>query len=103
MYRQVLIHKDDRSLQRILWRKSPNEPLKTYELQTVTYGTAPASFLAIEAIRTVAKDNATKFPVGSAVILRDFYVDDLTSGANSIEEAKAITNHRDFTFCRFSS
>jgi hypothetical protein len=36
MYRQVKIHPDERRLQRILWRNSVEEPLRTYELATVT-------------------------------------------------------------------
>jgi hypothetical protein len=46
MYRQVKIHPDDRRLQRILFIKSIEEPLRTYELATVTYGTASAPYLA---------------------------------------------------------
>jgi hypothetical protein len=46
MYRQVRIHQDDRKLQRILWKRSTEEPLRTYELSTVMYGTASASYLA---------------------------------------------------------
>ena len=34
MYRQVRIHEDDRKLQRILWRRSVDEPLRTYELSS---------------------------------------------------------------------
>jgi len=44
MYRQVWVHPDDRCLQRILWRKTPNQPVTTYELNTVTCGTASAPF-----------------------------------------------------------
>ena len=32
MYRRVMIHEDDRKLQRILWVISTEEPLRTYEL-----------------------------------------------------------------------
>ena len=90
MYRQVLVHEEDTPLQRIIWRKTPNEPLKVFELLTVTYGTASASYLAIEAMRTAARDKSAEYPLGSSIILRDFYVDDLTSGAISEEEAKNI-------------
>ncbi|XP_058816906.1 uncharacterized protein LOC131680205 [Topomyia yanbarensis] len=40
MYRQVAVYQDDCRYQRILWRENRNEPLKTYDLQTVTYGLA---------------------------------------------------------------
>ncbi|XP_035218435.1 uncharacterized protein LOC118191710 [Stegodyphus dumicola] len=46
MYRQVLVSDEDRNYQQILWRFNPNEEIRTYKLNTVTYGLAPASFLA---------------------------------------------------------
>ncbi|XP_011694052.1 PREDICTED: uncharacterized protein LOC105453628 [Wasmannia auropunctata] len=46
MYRQVLVDESQQGLQRILWRNSAEEEVKIFELATVTYGTASASFLA---------------------------------------------------------
>jgi len=46
MYRQIWVHPDDRCLQRILWRKTPDQPITSYELNTVTYGTVSTPFLA---------------------------------------------------------
>ncbi|XP_018378092.1 PREDICTED: uncharacterized protein LOC108770856 [Trachymyrmex cornetzi] len=86
MYRQVLVDSSQTSLQRIFWRKS----IKTFELLTVTYGTSSASFLAIRALRKLAEDNTHRYPRASQVALRDFYVDDLVTGADSIEEALSI-------------
>jgi len=40
MYPQIRVHPDDKGLQRILWRNTPNQPITTYELNTATYGTA---------------------------------------------------------------
>lgn len=44
MYRQILIHNDDRDYQRILWRFSMDEPIQEFRLNTVTYGLACAPF-----------------------------------------------------------
>ena len=90
MYRQILIDPDQTKLQRILWRDSPDSPVKIFELQTVTYGTASASYLAIQSIRKVAEENVNKFPLGAKVILNHFYVDDVLSGASTVEEAFAM-------------
>jgi len=46
MYRQVWVHPEGRCLQRILWRKTHDQTITTYELNTVRYGTASAPFLA---------------------------------------------------------
>ena len=56
MYCQVRIHEVDRNLQRILWRRSANEPLRTYGLSTVTYGTASAPYLATRCLQQLAED-----------------------------------------------
>jgi len=56
MYRQVRIHEDDRKLQQILWRRFADEPLRTYELSTVMYGTASAPYLATHCLQQLVED-----------------------------------------------
>lgn len=90
MYRQVLIHESQTSLQRILWREEPDAPIQTYELLTVAYGTSSASFLATRCVQHLALTHAAELPKGSECVLRDFYVDDLLTGADSMTEAKII-------------
>ncbi|CAK9830531.1 hypothetical protein ANTRET_LOCUS7686 [Anthophora retusa] len=90
MFRQVVIHPDDRRYQRILWRESMSESVKVYELNTVTYGTAPAPFLATRSLKQLAKDEAKKFPLATEIFMRDFYIDDLLTGADSFEAALEI-------------
>lgn len=89
MYRQVLIDPSQTALQRILWRDSIEEPIKTFELLTVTYGTS-ASFLAIRSLRKLAENKLHKYPTGAKTVLNDFYVDDLITGANTLQEALII-------------
>ncbi|XP_044747143.1 uncharacterized protein LOC123308514 [Coccinella septempunctata] len=90
MYRMVKIRPDQRDLQRILWRSDQSQELCHYKLNTVTYGTASAAFLAIRALFQVAKENETKFPKASQVIKSSFYVDDLLTGFDSIEDGKKV-------------
>ena len=87
MYRQVLMHPDDTPYQKILFRENPNESIKEFSLDTVTYGTSCASFLAIRSLHQLADDEGSKYPVAAAVLKRDFYVDDLLTGANTRREA----------------
>ncbi|XP_053681566.1 uncharacterized protein LOC128732345 [Sabethes cyaneus] len=86
MYRQVLVHRDDTSLQRILWRFSTDEPIQVYELLTVTYGLAPSSFLATRTLLQLADDEGSRYPLGREALLKNFYVDDFIGGAQTIEE-----------------
>ncbi|UYV82438.1 hypothetical protein LAZ67_21002170, partial [Cordylochernes scorpioides] len=90
MYRQIRLNPADCCFQRILWRASPNEPIKEYQLATVTYGTTSAPYLAIKTLKTLAHDEQEQFPQASKAILTNFYVDDMLSGANSVEEAKDL-------------
>lgn len=62
MYRQILINYNQRCLQRIFWRLHPTEELKCYELNTVTYRTASAPFLAIRCLCQLAEDNKIMYP-----------------------------------------
>lgn len=90
MFRQVLIDERDRKYQRIFWRFSQEEPIQVYELATVTYGQAAAPFLSVRALRQCAIDHQEKFPIGAKHVLSSFYVDDLLTGADSIEEAMIV-------------
>ncbi|XP_038119883.1 uncharacterized protein LOC119769982 [Culex quinquefasciatus] len=90
MYRMVNVHSDDQDLQRILWRDSPSEPVRTFKLTTVTYGTASAPYLATKCLRTVGEEVETTHPLAAKTIKHDFYVDDMLSGADSIEEAQKL-------------
>lgn len=75
MYRQVLVHQNDRNLQRIYYRESPDQPLQDYQLCTVTYGTKAVSFLATRCLLQLSLQ--TNDHVLKRTIAEDFYVDDL--------------------------
>ena len=87
MYRQIVLDPRDTHLQRILWRADRNEPVKTYELKTVTYGTSSAPFLATRCLKQLAEDEGERFPRAAEVVMRDFYVDDLISGTGNVDDA----------------
>ncbi|KAI8440876.1 hypothetical protein MSG28_009178 [Choristoneura fumiferana] len=88
MYRQVLIHENQRHLQQILWREDPNQDLKLYKLNTVTYGTASAPFLAVRSLKQLALE-CNELQI-SQIISDDFYVDDLVTGSQTKEQLQKI-------------
>ncbi|XP_055528062.1 uncharacterized protein LOC129720599 [Wyeomyia smithii] len=90
MYRQVLVHPDDTSLQRFLWRFSADDPIQIYELLTVTYGLTPSSFLATRTLQQLADDEGEPYPFGSKALRKNFYVDDFIGGAQTVEEASKL-------------
>ncbi|XP_061722994.1 uncharacterized protein LOC133529314 [Cydia pomonella] len=90
MYRCIWISEDQQHLQKIIWRNSPSEKLQEYQLCTVTYGQKCAGWLATRTLKQLAIDDGHKHPEAAETLKNEFYVDDLISGRNSIEEAKEL-------------
>jgi len=88
MYRQILIHSDDRKYQQILLSGDPSQEPATYQLTTVTYGLTCAPFLAIRTLAQLAEDDGKRFPLGAETIRKHMYVDDVFAGADSIALAR---------------
>jgi len=84
MYRQVLVHPEDRNCQRILWRFSLDEPVQEFQLNTVTYGQASSAYLAIKCIERLAEEAKQDFPTASQILCEQVYVDDILADANDI-------------------
>lgn len=88
MFRQIRIFKEDQLYQNILWRNDSKKPLTVFRLTTVTYGTASAPFLAVRSLIKIAEDcNEERV---KKVIEEDFYMDDLMTGADSVQECSEI-------------
>ena len=90
MYRQVLMHPIHRDFQRIVWRRDSDQPIQIYKLNTVTYGTSAAPYLAIKSLHYLADLESVEFPLASRCIKNDFYVDDVLTGCNSMETVQRL-------------
>nr|XP_049466975.1 uncharacterized protein LOC120956095 [Anopheles coluzzii] len=90
MYRQILHSPHDRNYLRIRYREHPADPISTFELQTVTYGTASAPFLATRTLKQIALDHKEEYPLAMNAVMNDFYVDDLLTGTDDLSEAIVI-------------
>ncbi|XP_075157630.1 uncharacterized protein LOC142230897 [Haematobia irritans] len=90
MYRQILVDERDRNLQLILWRDNPGEPVRHFQLNTVTYGTSSAPYLATRCLQRLATIRMDKYPLGATILRQDFYVDDGMSGSDSLVTAKEM-------------
>lgn len=86
MFRQIWISENHKNYQRIVWRESPLEELKHYQLCTVTYGTACAPYLSVRVLEQLAGDYKSTYQMASQVLLEDFYVDDVLTGAATEKE-----------------
>lgn len=86
MYRQIWIHPSQTRLQRVLWRDDVMSEVRVYELRTVTYSTSAAPFLATRTLNYLSDVYAEEFPTGVRHVGRDFYVDDVLTGTDTIED-----------------
>jgi len=59
-----------------------------FQLRTVTYGLASAPFLALRVIAQLANDEEARFPDAATVLRQHMYVDDVLSGADTVQLAK---------------
>lgn len=90
MYRQFLVPPEDRKYLKILYRFSKNEPIKTYELNTVTFGVKCAPYMAIQATFFLADLEKSTFADAAKRVKTDFYVDDCLSGSHTVESAEEL-------------
>lgn len=92
MYRQVAVAEEDADFQRLVWREDPESETEEYKLVRVTFGTAPAPYLAVKTLQQIAVDEGMECPEVAEKVKSDFYVDDLLSGCQTVEEGKKIFN-----------
>ena len=88
MYRKFSIREQDRKFQKILWQE--NDTINEYQLNTVTFGFASVPFLAIRCLHQLADDEGYKYPLAAKILKRDFYVDNLITGASTREGTREI-------------
>ncbi|XP_036336127.1 uncharacterized protein LOC118746379 [Rhagoletis pomonella] len=87
MYRQILLNPDQTKYQRIIFRTNPSEPIRLYELNTVTFGVNCAPYLAIRTLLRLANDVEDSHPIASDILRKYMYVDDVLAGGHTIESA----------------
>ncbi|XP_028178737.1 uncharacterized protein LOC114366158 isoform X2 [Ostrinia furnacalis] len=88
MYRQVEVDESDRNLQLILWRNDESQPIKILRLNTLTYGTASASYLSTRCIYQLGDECEDE--IVKEIIKNDFYVDDLITGCDQEEDLRNL-------------
>lgn len=90
MYRQILIDPRDVDCQRILWRPEIDDPVREYQLLTVTYGTAYAPYLTLRVLQQFAQHKGHRFPLATGILQKHIYVDDYIFGTDEISSALRI-------------
>ena len=81
MYREVLLSPPDRQLHRFLWHPQPDQPIRDYCMNRVTFGVASSPYLAVRILQQAAEDFGAHSPIASWHVNNSFYVDDLLGGS----------------------
>lgn len=87
MYLHIKLNENDQRFQKIFWRENESEPLREYCLTTVTFGINSSPCLAVATVQHHAKNRSNKYPDACKIILEDSYMDDVSSGCESVEKA----------------
>ena len=84
---------DGRDSHRFLWRRLDKSVAPTIcRLLTVTFGVIDSPYKAIETVLYHATVHKDQFPLAHRAVMDDSYVDDILSGAKSVEEALKLYN-----------
>lgn len=92
MFRQSVVHRDDRRYQLILWRENPSDPIRVFELNTTTYGLRSSPYIAIRTLLELAERERLNYSRAADVLETSVYMDDICTGASTVEEALILRN-----------
>ncbi|XP_065213364.1 uncharacterized protein LOC135840665 [Planococcus citri] len=101
MYRCIIIAKEHRIYQHILFRYSCDEPILICELNTLTNGIGPASSIATKCVEKIGDSIEVEQPIAAESIKKHCYMDNWMSGAPTVEKAIELQKTVHSTFDRF--
>ncbi len=86
MFREVGLQDREKDFHRFL----QTSPDGDFRMTRLTFGVAPLPYLATQVLLQLAEDHGTSYPVAAKAVKRDFYVDDLLTGAQDLPSAEAL-------------
>lgn len=87
MYRQISLAPADRDYHRFVHCDSGGE-LRDYRMTRVTFGVKSSPYLASQVLQQIAQDYEHEHPEAAKIVKRSFYVDDVLTGAETVEAAQ---------------
>ena len=88
MFREILLHPDERDFHRYLVKNSAGE-IEDWRMKRLTFGVSSSPFLATAALHRIAQDHSEE-NFTAPLVEKNFYVDDFLHGSNSVKEAIAV-------------
>lgn len=90
IFRQIKTTPEHRQYQRLIYRFSLAEPVSKFEITTVAFGQRSSPFLAIRSLHQLVENESEQYPEVKQVVLQNMYVDDVVTGADSVENGLAL-------------
>ncbi|CAK1595185.1 unnamed protein product [Parnassius mnemosyne] len=87
MFRQSVVHRDERRYQLILCCEKPSDPIQVFELNTTTYGLRSSPYIAMRTLLEFAERERLRYARGASILETSVYMDDICTGASTVEEA----------------
>ena len=81
MFREVVLGPSESDYHRFLLPQLSSFSFTDCKMKRLTFGVASSPFLATEVLRKAAEDYKHLFPYATDVVMNDFYVDDVLTGA----------------------
>jgi len=70
--------------------KTRKQTHRSLFLNTVTYGTTCAAYLALRCLQQLRKEDGNLFPLAQKALQSEFYMDDVLTGSKDLAEAIAL-------------
>ena len=86
MFREVALNEEERDFHRFLFG-GPGGEIQDYRMKRLTLGVTSSPYLATQVLRQAADDHLSEYPEAADIIRLVFYVDDVLTGADSVEAA----------------
>ena len=89
MFWEVGLRNEDRDFHWFLHR-GPTGEIIDYRMTRVTFGITISPYLASQVLLRIAEDYHLEYPAAAQIIKTSFYVDDVLTGADTVEEAAQL-------------
>ena len=89
MFWEVGLRKKDRDFHRFLHR-GPTGEIVDFRKTRITFGITTSPYLASQVLHRIAEDYHLEYPAASQIVKTSFYVDDVLTGADTVEDAAQL-------------
>ena len=93
MFLKIVIRKEDRDVQRFLWRTDSTKPPEEYRMKSMLFGANSSPCTALFTKNKNASLFSSVYPAAVKSVEKNFYMDDYLESCATIEEASERVKH----------